>query len=134
MFEKPKVAFYWCSSCGGCEESIVDLAEDLLDVVGAIEIILWPVAMDFKNGILKGCPIPPSWRPWSMAVSEHQNRKKWPGCSSQEQDPRCLRILCSIGRHPQSGKSIWEGTNSGVRVSTIPFCGERIQGDSPMGN
>ena len=54
MFEKPKVAFYWCASCGGCEESIVDLAEDLLDVVGAIEIVLWPVAMDFKKRDIEG--------------------------------------------------------------------------------
>jgi len=49
MSEKPKIAFYWCASCGGCEESIVDLAEDLLEVVGSIEIVLWPVAMDFKK-------------------------------------------------------------------------------------
>ena len=24
---KPKAGFYWCASCGGCEESVVDLAE-----------------------------------------------------------------------------------------------------------
>jgi F420-non-reducing hydrogenase small subunit len=45
---KPKVAFYWCASCGGCEESIVDLAEDILKVVEAVEFVFWPVAMDFK--------------------------------------------------------------------------------------
>jgi F420-non-reducing hydrogenase small subunit len=45
---KPKVAFYWCASCGGCEESILDLAEDLLTVASAVEIVLWPVAIDFK--------------------------------------------------------------------------------------
>jgi F420-non-reducing hydrogenase small subunit len=46
---KPKVAFYWCASCGGCEESIVDLAEDILKVVEAVEIVFWPVALDFKK-------------------------------------------------------------------------------------
>jgi F420-non-reducing hydrogenase small subunit len=46
---KPKVAFYWCASCGGCEESIVDLAEDILVVADAVEIVFWPVAMDFKR-------------------------------------------------------------------------------------
>jgi len=46
---KPKVAFYWCSSCGGCEESIVDLAEDILKVVEAVDIVFWPVALDFKR-------------------------------------------------------------------------------------
>lgn len=49
MSDKPKVALYWCASCGGCEESVVDLAEDILTVVGAVDIILWPVAMDFKK-------------------------------------------------------------------------------------
>ena len=49
MSDKPKVAFYWCASCGGCEEAVVDLAEGILDVVGAIDIVMWPVAMDFKR-------------------------------------------------------------------------------------
>jgi F420-non-reducing hydrogenase small subunit len=46
---KPKVAFYWNASCGGCEEAVVDLAEDILKVADAVEIVLWPVAMDFKR-------------------------------------------------------------------------------------
>ena len=45
---KPKVAFYWCASCGGCEETVVDLNEAVLDVVEAVDIVFWPVAMDFK--------------------------------------------------------------------------------------
>lgn len=49
MSDKPKVAFYWCASCGGCEESVVDLADGLLDIVAAVDIIFWPVAMDFKR-------------------------------------------------------------------------------------
>jgi F420-non-reducing hydrogenase small subunit len=46
---KPKVGFYWCASCGGCEESVVDLAEDILMVADAVDIVFWPVAMDFKK-------------------------------------------------------------------------------------
>lgn len=46
---KPKVAFYWCASCGGCEEAVVDLDEAILDVVQAVDIIFWPVALDFKR-------------------------------------------------------------------------------------
>ncbi|HSJ51822.1 MAG TPA: oxidoreductase [Actinomycetota bacterium] len=46
---KPKVAFYWCASCGGCEEAVVDLAEVVLDVVAAVDIAFWPVALDFKR-------------------------------------------------------------------------------------
>ena len=46
---KPKVALYWCASCGGCEETVVDLNEDILKVTDAVDIVLWPVAMDFKK-------------------------------------------------------------------------------------
>src|SRR5512138_7529 len=53
---KPKVAFYWCASCGGCEETVVDLAEDILGVVQAVDIVLWPVAMDFKYKDIEAMP------------------------------------------------------------------------------
>jgi F420-non-reducing hydrogenase small subunit len=46
---KPKVGFYWCASCGGCEEAVVDLAEAILDVVQKVDIVFWPVALDFKK-------------------------------------------------------------------------------------
>ncbi len=49
MSSKPKVAFYWCASCGGCEETVVDLNADILKVVEAVDIVLWPVALDFKR-------------------------------------------------------------------------------------
>ncbi len=53
---KPKVAFYWCASCGGCEETVVDLAEDILGVVEKVDIVLWPVAMDFKYKDVQAMP------------------------------------------------------------------------------
>jgi F420-non-reducing hydrogenase small subunit len=56
MAEKPKVAFYWCASCGGCEETVVDLAEAVLDVVAAVDIVFWPVALDFKRKDVEAMP------------------------------------------------------------------------------
>jgi F420-non-reducing hydrogenase small subunit len=53
---KPKIAFYWCSSCGGCEETIVDLDEKILDVVAAVDIVFWPCAMDFKRADVEAMP------------------------------------------------------------------------------
>ncbi len=53
---KPRVAFYWCASCGGCEEAVVDLAEDILTVAGAVDIVLWPVALDFKRSDIEAAP------------------------------------------------------------------------------
>ena len=46
---KPKIAFYWCASCGGCEKAVIDLDEDLLKLADAVDIVLWPVALDFKR-------------------------------------------------------------------------------------
>ena len=46
---KPKIAFYWCASCGGCEEAVVDLGEDLLALVELVDVVFWPVALDFKR-------------------------------------------------------------------------------------
>ncbi|MCS7336718.1 MAG: oxidoreductase [Verrucomicrobiae bacterium] len=53
---KPKIAIYWCASCGGCEEAVVDLAEDILGVVEAVDIVLWPCAMDFKRADVEAMP------------------------------------------------------------------------------
>ncbi|MCP2605798.1 oxidoreductase, partial [Candidatus Aminicenantes bacterium AC-335-O07] len=53
---KPKVAFYWCASCGGCEEAVVDLAENILKVVEAVDIVFWPVALDFKRKDIEAMP------------------------------------------------------------------------------
>ena len=46
---KPRVAFYWCASCGGCEEAVVDLNEDILKLADTVDIVFWPVALDFKK-------------------------------------------------------------------------------------
>ena len=56
MSTKPKIGFYWCASCGGCEESVVDLAEDVLMVVEAVDIVFWPCAMDFKKADIEAMP------------------------------------------------------------------------------
>jgi len=53
---KPRVAFYWAASCGGCEEAVVDLNEAILDVVNAVDIVFWPVALDFKKPDVEAMP------------------------------------------------------------------------------
>ncbi len=60
---KPKVAFYWCASCGGCEEAVVDLHEAILKVVEAVDIALWPVALDFKRKDVE------AWEPGEVTVA-----------------------------------------------------------------
>ncbi len=49
MADKPKLALYWASSCGGCEIAVLATHEKILDIADAFEIVLWPVALDFKR-------------------------------------------------------------------------------------
>ncbi len=48
MSDKKKIGFYWCGACGGCQVSILDIDEMLLDVAEQAEIVFWPCAMDPK--------------------------------------------------------------------------------------
>ena len=48
MADKLKFAFYWNASCGGCEIAVLDINEKILDVANLADILLWPVALDFK--------------------------------------------------------------------------------------
>ena len=48
MVAKPKVAICWLGGCGGCDEAVVDLNEAILQVTAAVDVIFWPVALDFK--------------------------------------------------------------------------------------
>ena len=43
-----KVAEEWLNICGGCEVSILDLGEKLLDVLPSLEFVHMPVLMDHK--------------------------------------------------------------------------------------
>ncbi|MFC1959603.1 oxidoreductase [Chloroflexota bacterium] len=49
MADKPKLALYWASSCGGCEISVIGVHEAILDVAAAFDIVFWPCVMDFKE-------------------------------------------------------------------------------------
>src|SRR4030042_555547 len=45
---KPKLALYWAAACGGCDVAVLDTNEKILDIANLVDIILWPVALDFK--------------------------------------------------------------------------------------
>ena len=54
--EKLKFAFYWASSCGGCEIAVLDIDEKILDVIAIADIVFWPVAMDIKYKDVEAFP------------------------------------------------------------------------------
>jgi F420-non-reducing hydrogenase small subunit len=45
---KLKIGIYWAAACGGCDCSLLEVNEQILDVVAAAEILLWPCAADAK--------------------------------------------------------------------------------------
>lgn len=45
---KLKLALYWAASCGGCDVAVLDINEKILDLAELADIVLWPIAMDFK--------------------------------------------------------------------------------------
>jgi F420-non-reducing hydrogenase small subunit len=53
---KPRVAFYWNASCGGCEEAVIDLGDGFAPLLQKVEVVLWPVALDFKRRDVEAMP------------------------------------------------------------------------------
>ncbi len=56
MAEKPKIAMYWASSCGGCEISLLGIHEKILDVAAAFDPVFWPCVMDGKKKDVEALP------------------------------------------------------------------------------
>lgn len=46
---KPKLAIYWAASCGGCEVSVANLHEKLLDVTAYFDFMFCPCLLDTKK-------------------------------------------------------------------------------------
>jgi len=45
---KPKLALYWAAACGGCDVAVLDTNEKILDIANLVDIVFWPIAIDFK--------------------------------------------------------------------------------------
>jgi len=54
--KKLKLALYWAASCGGCEIAVLDINEKILTVAELADIVLWPVATDFKYKDVEALP------------------------------------------------------------------------------
>ncbi len=87
MAGKVTLAVNWAAACGGCDVSILDIEEALLDVAGLVEFVYWPVAMDFKREQLKALA------PKSVDVGIFNGAVR---TSEQEEDALLLRDRCKI--------------------------------------
>ena len=46
--KKLQIALYWGAACGGCDVSVLDTNEFILDIAAACDIHMWPIAHDGK--------------------------------------------------------------------------------------
>ena len=53
---KLRVGMYWASSCGGCDISLLEIAEHLLELIEVADIVFWPCVADFKYRDVAGYP------------------------------------------------------------------------------
>ncbi len=56
MTQKPKLAMYWASSCGGCEVALVNLNEKLLAVDAHFDFVFCPCLLDTKKSDIEAMP------------------------------------------------------------------------------
>ena len=45
---KLRIGMYWASSCGGCDISLLEIAEHLLELIEVADVVFWPCVADFK--------------------------------------------------------------------------------------
>ncbi len=56
MADKVKLAVNWAAACGGCDVSILDLEQMVLELSALADFVFWPVAMDFKRDHFRAMP------------------------------------------------------------------------------
>jgi F420-non-reducing hydrogenase small subunit len=79
------VAMNWAAACGGCDVSVLDLAEGVLDLVEVADFVYWPVAMDFKREDLE------AREDGSVDVGVFNGAVR---TSEHEEDAKLLRAKC----------------------------------------
>jgi len=85
--KKLKICINWAASCGGCDVSVLDVEEKILDLIEIADIIYWPVAMDFKRDFLK------SFEPKSIDIGIFNGAVR---TSEQKEDAEILREKCKV--------------------------------------
>jgi F420-non-reducing hydrogenase small subunit len=53
---KLRIGVYWASSCGGCDISLLEIGEKLLELVEIADIAFWPCVADFKYATVAAYP------------------------------------------------------------------------------
>jgi len=118
---KPKLAIYWAGACGGCDIAVLDIADRLLEVAGAFDIVLWPAALDFKRRDVEALPdASVDLCLFSGAIRTAENREM------AELLRRKSRLLVAFGSCAHEG-CVLGLANTFTRASIL----DRVFGESP---
>jgi len=56
MSDRARLAIYWAAGCGGCEISVLNLHEQLLDVIALADVVFCPALVDTKRADVEAMP------------------------------------------------------------------------------
>lgn len=87
MTKKIKMAINWAGACGGCDVALLDTQEKILGLTELVDVVYWPVAMDFKREDLK------AFAPGEIDVGLFNGVIR---TSEQEEDARIMRSRCRV--------------------------------------
>jgi len=105
---RPKVAFYWNAACGGCEESVLDLGEELAAILAGAEVVLWPLVSDGKRRDVEALPdgsIAAAFLSGAVRTSEEED---WSRLLRRKS-----RLLVALGACAHTGGVVGLGNLSG---------------------
>ncbi len=87
MADKIRMAVSWAAACGGCDVSLLDTEEKILELAAMADFVYWPVAMDFKRSELLAL------EPKSIDIGLFNGAVR---TSEQQQDAEVFREKCKL--------------------------------------
>ena len=88
--EKIKVGIYWAASCGGCDVSLLEIDEQILDVAAKADFVLWPCATDTKYSDLRA----------------YQAARSADGCAATTINRTLAYVLALLGEQADQGQAV----------------------------
>ena len=97
---------YWAASCGGCDISVLNLHEAILDFAERFDIVFWPAVMDAKYADVEAMPDGSiDLHPLLRRHPQHRERRAGPAAAAQVGDPGRLRIVRHGGLHSRAWRT-----------------------------
>ena len=121
MAGPPTIALYWCAGCGGCEESVFDMAEQLLDVYEKTRIVFWPAALDARSSDVEALAdgeIDAAFINGAIRLDEHVQMVA--PVAQKIQMPDRPRYLRPHGRRNRVGQFLFIQATAGLCLSARP--------------